>query len=172
MEYKCVFEDVKLRPGAVYVQDFTRLKAILLQCASACYLELGRVEKSEQFNDMAIAEDPDLGATIVTKMLIHEKRSRFSQALSMAEYGIEKFEDPEEEEQDNIDLLPVFYEAVERLKPLLPREKSVTKEKLKHDVYKEVFGEDYEEDYTNFFRKVNGEEEEEEVDLDRNFFVT
>ena len=77
-------ESPELEDGAMYLQDFSRLKAVLLNNLASCCFCQNYIDQADQFNDMALMEDPDYGRAHYRKCTILEKRGHYAQALSLA----------------------------------------------------------------------------------------
>ena len=75
MPFKHEFgESPKLKDGLMYLQDFSRLKAILFNNVATCYFNMDEIVKSEQFNDLSTVEDPDYAKGMLRKILIMERK--------------------------------------------------------------------------------------------------
>ena len=77
-------ESPELEDGMMYLQDFTRLKAVLLNNLSSCCFNQDLLSQADTFNDMALMEDPDYGKAYYRKCMILQKKGFFSQALELA----------------------------------------------------------------------------------------
>jgi len=77
----------------MYRQDLDRLKAVLFNNTATAYFMMGMMAEAIQFNDHAIASDPDYGKALLRKALIHENQGKYKQAVEVTEYAIGKFDD-------------------------------------------------------------------------------
>ena len=64
------------------------MKAMLLNNISTSYFHLGQLPKAEQYNDLALMEEPDYAKALLRKALILEKRGECRQAHSIASFGV------------------------------------------------------------------------------------
>ena len=78
-----------LEDGAMYLQDFSRLKAVLLNNLASCMFYQDMLDQADQFNDMALMEDPDYGKVHYRKCTILEKRGQYSRAMDLAKHSAE-----------------------------------------------------------------------------------
>lgn len=115
LPFKCEFGDSPtLQDGAMYYQDFSRLKSILFNNISACYFNMNAMDKSDSFNDRALMEDPDFAKALYRKVLILEKNGEYTQGHHLAKFGITRF-DSEYEDEENRKVVPHFVSARDRL---------------------------------------------------------
>ena len=72
----------------IYMQDLSRMKAMLFNNISTCYFHLNSVTKAEYHNDLALMEDPDYAKALLRKVLILERKGEFEHAYSIAGFAI------------------------------------------------------------------------------------
>ena len=76
------------------------MKAMLLNNISACFFHTDKMEECESFNDLALMEDPDYAKGMLRKVLILEKKGCYSEAHSIANFAIMRFDDDFEDERN------------------------------------------------------------------------
>lgn len=86
---------------------------------------------------MALVEEPDYAKALLRKILILEKKGEFSQATSMAQFAVVRF-DNEYEDERNMKVVPEFKEAINRMDGKLDTYKKANKKVLKDEVNKEL----------------------------------
>ena len=138
MPFRCEFgENPKLEVGCMYLQDFTRLKSVLFNNISTCYFHLNSIPKADQYNDMALMEDPDFAKALYRKCMILEKKGEFTNGHHIANFAIARF-DSEFEEEENRKIVPKFVEMKERFKVKIPYETKTKTDNLEKEVEKEL----------------------------------
>ena len=99
----------------MYAQDFELLKAQLTNNISACFFKMDNLQEADNWNNQALIECPDYAKAIYRKCLIQEANGDYSQSIKMAEWGVKRFDDDFEEEENRA-TIPHFKKLIERLK--------------------------------------------------------
>ena len=86
---------------------------------------------------MALMEEPDYAKALLRKILILEKKGEYSQATSMCQFAIVRFDDEYEDER-NRKVVPEFKEAAKRMEGKLDSYKKESKKVMKEEVDKEL----------------------------------
>jgi tetratricopeptide (TPR) repeat protein len=111
------------------------MKAMLYNNISTCYFHMGNIDKSELNNEMALIEEPDYAKALLRKCMILERKGEYSQAVSIAEFAITRFDDEYEDER-NRKIVPEFKEVVSRLSGRVDLARKMKKHANKADVAK------------------------------------
>ena len=78
MPYKfSVGKSEPLKKGAIYRQDFDYLSASICNNISTSYFYLNNLEKAEEYNDLALVEEPNYAKAMLRKVLIREKKGQY-----------------------------------------------------------------------------------------------
>ncbi len=75
---------------------------------------------------MALMEEPDYAKALLRKILILERKGEFSQATSMSQFAVVRFDDEYEDER-NRKVVPEFKEAIKRMEGKLDTSKKESK---------------------------------------------
>ena len=113
------------------------MKAMLLNNISTCYFHLGKLKEADQFNDLALMEDPDYAKGMLRKVLILERQGNYSEAHSIASFSIMRFDDDFEDER-NRKVVPSLKEARERLEGLKSVQKKRSEKKMQEEAESEM----------------------------------
>ena len=62
----------------IFVQDLSRMKAVLYNNIASCFFHMGNFPKAEINNEMALVEEPDYAKALLRKVLILERKGEFS----------------------------------------------------------------------------------------------
>lgn len=98
------------------------MKAMLFNNISTCYFHMNALPKSDYYNDMALMEEPDYAKALLRKALILERKGEFSQAHSIANFAVNRFDDEFEDER-NRKIVPQLKELRDKLVGKVPMEK-------------------------------------------------
>lgn len=105
----------------MFKKDFLRLKAMLNNNIAACYCHLGKLKEADTHNTLALIDDPEYAKVFLRQITILEMRAYYSQAVSVAEWCIARFNN-EFESDENIKVVPEFEAIRKRCKKLIPLE--------------------------------------------------
>lgn len=158
----------KLQDGQMFLQDFQRLKAILFNNVSSCFFKYGNLDEAEKYNDMSVIQDPDYGKAHYRKCCILEKKGEFTQAVDLARYYIEEYENEFEMDEGNVDLVERFQEVVDRSVDKMGLEENTRRQKLVQEVEQQTQGlRKMEEmlDEEGFFVDDDDDDQEEEEEV-------
>ena len=145
------------------------MKAMLYNNIATCLFHMGNLPKAELNNEMALVEEPDYAKALLRKVLILERKGEYSQAVSIADFAIGRFDDDFEDDR-NRKLVPDFREVITRLSGKTDIARRVRKQVMKEEVEREL-GIGGEEEtasqsffseigqYTERFKKKHGEVE-------------
>jgi tetratricopeptide (TPR) repeat protein len=121
----------------IFAQDLIRMKAMLLNNLSTCYFYLGRMRESEEFNDLALMEDPDYAKGMLRKALILEKNGSYQEAHNIARFAISRFDDEFEDER-NRKVVPSLVEVRDRLSGMASVQKKKNERRLQEEAEREM----------------------------------
>jgi tetratricopeptide (TPR) repeat protein len=62
----------------IFVQDLSRMKAMLYNNIATCFFHMGNLPKAEINNEMALVEEPDYAKALLRKVLILERKGENS----------------------------------------------------------------------------------------------
>jgi tetratricopeptide (TPR) repeat protein len=62
----------------IFVQDLSRMKAMLYNNIATCFFHMGNLPKAEINNEMALVEEPDYAKALLRKVLILERKGEYS----------------------------------------------------------------------------------------------
>jgi tetratricopeptide (TPR) repeat protein len=136
-----------LKPDQMFRQEFARLLAALNNNVSACYCKLDDYERADYFNNIALMEDPEYAKAFHRKCILLEEQGRFTEAFNMANWGIIRF-DNDYEEEENRKIVPRFKEMQSRCESQMPHEEKIRTEKVEEKIKKEIEEEETETEKT------------------------
>ena len=102
----------------MYLQDYELIVAQLTNNVATCYFKMKNYQEADVWNNQALIECPDYAKAIYRKCTIQEANGDYSAAIQMAKWGIQRFNDDFEEEQ-NKEVVPSFKKIIERCEPLV-----------------------------------------------------
>ena len=141
----------------IYAQDLSRMKAMLYNNIATCLFHMNDLAKAELNNEMALIEEPDYAKALLRKVLILERKGEYSQAVSIAEFAVGRY-DNEYEDDRNRKIIPEFKEVITRLSGKVDIASKQSRDEMKAEVYKELGIGDSEEGDSEtdaFFREID-----------------
>ena len=118
----------------MYYQDCLRLKSTLLNNVAACFFNQKKIKEAEQFNDLALIEDPGYAKAHHRKCLILEANGQLTSAISIAQAQISEYQSEFEFDESNKAMIPKFEAFIKKVKPNLYKETEQKQNNLQKEV--------------------------------------